>query len=73
MDKTKHGQQHKGWQDQEEGHLRSPYWKRIHHHWYFWVAMLLMLAAIVNYIMSEDLSLRPRSQPQQPRSSVNGK
>jgi hypothetical protein len=63
MNKTKHGHQHNGGQNQEESHPRSPYWRRVHHHWYFWVAMFLMLVAIVNYVMTEDLSWLPRSQP----------
>jgi hypothetical protein len=38
---------------------QGPYWKRVHHHWYFWVALFLMFAAITIYILSEDLSLLP--------------
>ena len=73
MSQTQHGQMQGGAQNQEERHSRSPYWRQMHHHWYFWVAMLLMLVAIVNYVMTEDLSLVPRNQPQQPRPNVDGK
>ena len=73
MNKTTHGHQHHGGQDRGESHPRSPYWRRVHHHWYFWVGLLLMLVAIVNYVMTEDLSWLPRSQPQQPLSSTDGK
>jgi hypothetical protein len=45
----------------------------MHHHWYFWVGLVLMLVAIVNYVMTEDLSWVPRSHPQQPLSSADGK
>lgn len=61
MNKTKHGHQHNEEQDQEERNLRGAYWRRMHHHWYFWVAMFLMLVAIVNYVMTENLSWLPRS------------
>lgn len=52
MNKTKHGNQHSGGQDQEVERLRGAYWRRMHHHWYFWVAMFLMSLAIVTYVMT---------------------
>ncbi len=73
MSKTQHGHQHHGGQNHEEGHPRSPSWRRVHHHWYFWVGLLLMLVAIGNYVMTEDLSWLPRSHPQQPLSNADGK
>jgi hypothetical protein len=54
-----------------ESHL--PYWKRAHHDWRFWVALCLMLAAMIIYVMSEDFAWLPRSQPQQPLSGTVGK
>jgi len=41
-----------------------PYWKRAHHDWRFWVAVSLMFAGIMFYVMSDDLSWRPPVQPQ---------
>jgi hypothetical protein len=38
----------------------TPYWKRAHHDWRFWVAMVITFAAIAMYVMSDDLSLVPR-------------
>lgn len=35
----------------------EPYWKRAHHDWKFWLAMLMMFAAIGMYVMSDDLSM----------------
>jgi hypothetical protein len=35
--------------------------------------MFLMLAAIIIYVMSDDLAWRPRNQPQQPVSGAVGK
>ena len=43
-----------------------PYWKRVHRDWRFWIAVLLMLACMVAYVMSNDLSRRPQGQPQPP-------
>jgi hypothetical protein len=37
-----------------------PYWKRAHHDWRFWVGLVLMLAAIAIYVLSDDLALLPR-------------
>ena len=73
MNQTTHGHQHSGGRDRKENRPRSPYWRRMHHHRYFWVGMLLMLVAMVNYVMTEALSWLPRSQPQQPLSRIDGK
>ena len=54
-------------------HDHRPYWKRAHHDWRFRVAVILMFAAMIIYVMSDDLALRPRSQPQQPLSGAVGK
>lgn len=42
----------------QEG-LAPPYWTRMHHDWRFWVALILMLAAITVYILSENLAWLP--------------
>jgi hypothetical protein len=49
-----------------------PYWKRAHHDWRFWVGLVFMFAAITIYVLSDDLALLPRGQPQQPRSGAVG-
>ena len=58
--------------ENDHNHHR-PYWKRIHHTWSFWVFLFLMLAAIIYYMLSDNLSLRPRIQPQQAPSGAVGK
>jgi hypothetical protein len=35
-------------------------WRRIHHSPLFWVGFVLFLAAIAVYVLTEDLSWRPR-------------
>ena len=44
------------------GGARSPKrdWRRIHHSPLFWVGVAMFLTAILTYVFSEDLSLRPR-------------
>ena len=66
MSKSSYGHEHGG------GHRRDHFWGHVHHHWYFWVAMVLMAVAIGTYVMTQDLSRRPRSQPQQAHSSTGG-
>ena len=50
--------------------MRDFDWARLHHHWYFWVAMVLMLAAIANYVMTEDLTGLPRNPPSPPTQAM---
>jgi len=35
-------------------------WRRLHHSPVFWIGIVLCLAAIVIYVLSDDLSWRPR-------------
>jgi hypothetical protein len=42
-----------------------PYWKRAHHDWKFWLAILLMLVAMIIYVKTNDLSVRPHPQMEQ--------
>ena len=36
-----------------------PYWKRAHHDWRFWIGMFCMFAAIIIYVMSDNLAFLP--------------
>ena len=47
-----------------------PYWKRAHNDWRFWVGIVLMFLAIIIYVTSLDLSVRPRLLPQVPVSGA---
>jgi hypothetical protein len=44
--------------EKREAHKRD--WRHIHHSPMFWVGAAMFLAAILTYVFSEDLSLRPR-------------
>lgn len=35
-------------------------WRHVHHSPWFWVGVAMFLTAILTYVFSEDLSLRPR-------------
>lgn len=45
-----------------EPSVRRRDWRRIHHSPLFWVGVVLCLAAIMIYVLSDDLSWRPRAQ-----------
>jgi hypothetical protein len=47
--------------DPQEG--QRPYWRAAHRDWRVWVGPFLCLAAIVNYVLSEDLSCMPGGRP----------
>jgi len=69
MNEIKHGHNPYDHPDNSANHHDArPYWKRAHRSVGFWVALVLMLAAMVIYVMSDDLAIRPRRQMQQPIS-----
>jgi hypothetical protein len=49
-----------------------PYWKRAHQDWRVWVAVVVMIAGMVIYVMSDDFAFLPRSASRQPVSGVLG-
>ena len=51
-------------------HPHNFYWRRAHRDWRVWVAVLLMIACVIIYVMSDNLSLRPGKQQQQPMPAV---
>ena len=74
MSENKRSHRHHGEQDHNSDHQgHRPYWTRAHRDWKFWVALSLMLAAMVIYVMSDDLALRPHSQRQRSPSGAVGK
>jgi hypothetical protein len=61
--------------DPNGGSIRHgrPYWTRAHRDWRVWVGVVLMLAAMITYLMTDDLAWGPHIQPKQPLSSAVGK
>jgi len=37
-------------------------WRRVHHSLLFWIGVVVCLTAIAMYVLSNDLSWRPRAQ-----------
>lgn len=50
-----------------------PYWKRAHRDWRFWIGLILMLAAMAIYVLSDNLAFLPWRPPSQPLPSAVGK
>jgi hypothetical protein len=61
MSKPEHD--HHGHRDHQHNHPPSARW-RPHHDWRFWVAVVLMLAAMVAYVASMDESIWPGGKRQ---------
>ena len=57
--KHPHGNDHHRPNHAGGGHGRGKSSKMIHHDWRFWVAIVLMLLAMVGYVLSLDESVRP--------------
>ena len=53
-------------------HVHHSYWKRAHHDWKFWVALILMLTAMMIYVMTDDLAFVPRIHSRHAQSGVTG-
>jgi hypothetical protein len=72
MSKTKHSHhEYEGPDADGVNHgFHRPYWKHAHHDWRLWVAVSLMLVALLTYVMTGDLAWWPRSQRQQPSSGA---
>lgn len=54
-------------------HDERPYWKRMHHSWFFWVGMVFVFAAIAIYVLSDNLALLPRGRSQPALSETSGR
>ena len=45
---------------------RGPYWKRMHHSPFFWVAAVCILVAMSVYVITNNLAFWPGHQAQKP-------
>ena len=70
MNEGKSGHGNEGSVHDHTRHGDGRYWRQAHHDWRFWVGMVLMLAAITIYVLSDDLAFPPRGRPRQPVSSA---
>ncbi len=67
---NKSGRRREGTSSAHPGH--TPAWMRLHHDWRFWVAVILMFGAMIIYLMSDDLALRPRGRSPAPPPTTVG-
>jgi hypothetical protein len=68
---NKHDAESKGANPRDHAHLRRPYWRHAHRDWRLWFAVMLMLAMIVVYVITQDLALRPGKGVHQPMPANN--
>jgi len=74
MSENKRSHRHHGEHDHNgDQQGQRPYWTRAHRDWKFWGDLFLMHAAMIIYVMSDDLAFRPRHQPQPPLSGGVGR
>jgi hypothetical protein len=52
-------------------HPRQHGWRHAHRDWRVWLAVMLMLALIMVYVLTNSLSLRPGRRPGQPVPAAN--
>jgi hypothetical protein len=58
--------------DPNGGIVHRPYWTRAHRDWRVWVGVVLMLAAMTVYLMTNDLAGWSHKEPRQPLSVPAG-
>jgi uncharacterized integral membrane protein len=71
MSMGKHDVESKGAKPRDHDHVRHHFWKHAHRDWRVWIAVMLMLALILVYVMTDSLSLRPGKRASQPMPAAN--
>ena len=71
MNDSRHNVESQGIKPRDHEHPRHHFWKRAHRDWRVWVVVLLMLALIGVYVMTDSLSLRPGRSAGQPTPAAN--
>ena len=66
MTGTKHSVENEGAKPRDHVHPLHHFWKHAHRDWRVWIAVVLMLVAILAYLMTDSLSLRPGKRAVQP-------
>jgi hypothetical protein len=71
MSANKHDVESEGAKERDHVHPRHHFWKRAHRDWRVWLAVVLMLALILVYVMTDSLSLRPGKRAIQSTPEAN--
>jgi hypothetical protein len=68
---VEHPHPHEGHHDDNSVYRGNrPYWQRAHKDPIFWIAFVLMVAAITMFVLSDNLSIWPRHRAQQSPSGA---
>jgi hypothetical protein len=68
---SKHFVESEGSKPRDHAHPRDHFWKHAHRNWSVWIAVVLMLIAILTYVKTDSLSLRPGKHAVQPTPEAN--
>jgi hypothetical protein len=68
---TKHDAESEGAKPGDHAQPRHHFWKRAHRDWRVQIALVLMLVAILVYVMTDSLSLRPGKRAIQSTPEAN--
>jgi hypothetical protein len=60
-----------GAKPRDPSYPRHHFWKYAHRDWRVWIVVVLMLVAILAYVMTDNLSLRPGKRAVQPTPEAN--
>jgi bacteriorhodopsin len=60
-----------GAKPRDHEHPRHHFWKTAHRSPWLWIVVVLMLALILVYVMTDNLSLRPGKKAAQPTPAAN--
>jgi hypothetical protein len=66
MSANQHSVESEGAKPRDHVHPRHHFWRHAHRDWRVWLVVLLMLALMGVYVVSDNLSLRPGKRPIQP-------
>jgi hypothetical protein len=68
---NKHDAESEGAKPRDHAHPRHHFWTHAHRDWRVWIAVVLMLALILVYVLTDSLSLRPGKSAGQPTPAAN--
>ncbi len=71
MSSNKHDVENMGAKPRDHAHPHRHYLKRAHRDWRLWVAAVLMIALILVYVMTDNLSMRPGGSVSQPMPAMD--
>jgi hypothetical protein len=71
MSREKHDVESQGSKPRDHQHPRHHFIRNAHRDWRVWVAVVIMLAMIMVYVMTDSLSLHPRRNATPPVPAAN--